>query len=296
MLLKLEQFGFRALWSPYLFLFLLMITCVFFYFAYKKRHLFDGGEKLTKKEASLFILSILFIYIIKGSPLDLLGHLMFTFHMIQMAFLYLLIPHFLIRAIPKWMWERILSFRLMKLMFRFFTKPLIALVLFNGIFSLYHIPIVFDTVKTNVWYHSIYTVILFLLAIFMWWPLVNRMDRENQLSGLKKVAYLFADSVLITPACALIIFSKTPMFETYTNTELWIQSLHLCVPSDIVPNLNLTGPEMFNLMPAHYDQQTGGVIMKVLQELIYGVILYRILMEWYRKEQQEETKGTNFDF
>ena len=43
------------------------------------------------------------------------------------------------------------------------------------------------------------------------------------------------------------------------------------VPPDVLVNLNLSGPEMFNLLPVLYDQQTGGVIMKVLQEIIYGV-------------------------
>lgn len=66
-----------------------------------------------------------------------------------------------------------------------------------------------------------------------------------------------------------------------------MQSLHLCVPADVISTLQLSGPEMFNLMSAQYDQQTGGVVMKILQEIIYGVILYRIMMDWYKREQEE---------
>ena len=69
--------------------------------------------------------------------------------------------------------------------------------------------------------------------------------------------------------------------------KVGLQSLQLCVPPDVLMNLNLSGPEMFNLLPVLYDQQTGGVIMKVLQEIIYGVFLYRILMEWYNKEKDQ---------
>lgn len=286
-MIRLEQFGFRALWSPYFCLFLLVLTLIFFYVAKKQRQRFEGSELLTKKEGILFIFTMLLLYIIKGSPIDLLGHLMFTFHMIQMAFLYLLIPQLLIVSIPVWMWKKLLSLPVINKVFAFFTRPLIALVIFNGMFSLYHMPIIFDHVKTNFWYHALYTSILFLFAIFMWWPLINKVENEKPLSSLKKLGYLFADSILITPACALIIFNQTPMYETYTNIEAWVQSLHLCVPADVISTLRLTGPEMFNLMSAQYDQQTGGVVMKILQEIIYGVTLYRIIVEWYKKEKEE---------
>ena len=227
MLNQLEQFGFRALWSPYFLLFIVLIIGLFFYLAIKKRHLFDGEKKLTSKQGYLFIFTLFLIYIIKGSPIDLLGHLSFTFHMVQMAFLYLLVPQLLIFSIPPWMWKKILSFSVIRRLFNFFTKPLIALVLFNGMFSFYHIPLIFDLVKTDIFYHAIYTVFLFIFAIFMWWPLINCVEAK-QMSGLKKVAYLFADSVLITPACALIILNNQPMYETFTNMQNWIQSLELC--------------------------------------------------------------------
>lgn len=264
-----------------------MITILFFYVVTIQRYRFAGTKPISKKESFLFLFTVMLLYIIKGSPIDLLGHLMFTFHMVQMAFLYLLIPQLLISSIPVWMWEKLLSYPIVKSIFRFFTRPLVALILFNGIFSFYHIPIIFDFVKTNVWFHSLYTGLLFLLAIFMWWPLINKLDNQNPLSGLKKVGYLFADSILITPACALIIFNNNPMYETYTNVDLWIQSLHLCVPEDIVSSLKISSPDIFNFMSAQYDQQTGGVVMKILQEIIYGIVLYRLLMEWYRKEQVE---------
>ena len=36
------------------------------------------------------------LYLIKGSPIDLMGHLMFKCHMVQMAFLLFIIPPLLI--------------------------------------------------------------------------------------------------------------------------------------------------------------------------------------------------------
>lgn len=286
MFYQLDQFGFRALWSPYFFLFVLFVVGLFFYVTIKKRHWFEGTEKLTKKQGALFITAALLVYILKGSPIDLLSHLMFTFHMIQMAFLLLLVPQLLIAAIPIWMWKKILSLSIIKHVFKLFTKPIVALICFNGLFSFYHIPFIFDKVKTNIWYHGIGTTILFIFALFMFWPLLNKVEK-SPLQGLWKVGYLFANSVLITPACALIIFNNELMYAAYSNYQSWIQSLTLCVPPEVISSLQLSGPEMFNLMPPLYDQQSGGVLMKILQEFFYGIILYKVLTEWYRKEQQQ---------
>jgi putative membrane protein len=43
-------------------------------------------------------------------------------------------------------------------------------------------------------------------------------------------------------------------------------------------------------MSALHDQQLGGVIMKVIQEIIYGIMLGRVFFEWYRKDQEESER------
>jgi putative membrane protein len=171
--------------------------------------------------------------------------------------------------------------------FRFFTKPLISLVLFNGLFSFYHVPFIFDVVKMNAAYHAIVTTVIFISAFFMWWPVVNKFEQQT-LSGLKKVGYIFADGVLLTPACALIIFADVPLYKTFSDPQAWLNALQLCVPKGTLASLDLTGPEMFLSMSLLHDQQLGGVLMKIIQEIIYGVMLFFIFMEWYRKEREKE--------
>ena len=68
-------------------------------------------------------------------------------------------------------------------------------------------PIIFDFIKTNIILHESYTGLLMLLALGLWWPLVNKIETYQSLTGLKKVAYIFASGALILPACALIIFN-----------------------------------------------------------------------------------------
>jgi len=283
--MSLDIFGFRALWSPYFFIAIVFVTVAFFLMTIKYRHLFKESKPLTKSQGSLFTLAMILLYLIKGGPVDLMGHLMFYAHMVQMAFLLFIIPPILILAIPEWVWNTIWSKSVLNKILTFVTRPIFALILFNGMFSLYHIPLLFDVIKTNMWLHESYTSVLFLLALCMWWPLVNKIDEYQSLTGLKKVAYIFASGALILPSCALIIFNDNPMYSTYSDPDAWAKSLELCVPATMLANLDLSGPEMFTSMSLLHDQQLGGVLMKVIQETVYGILLGRVFLEWYRQDQ-----------
>ena len=288
----LNVFGFRALWSPYFFLVIVAVLIGYYLVTIQFREHFSESEPLTNKEAIFFTTGIVLIYVIKGSPIDLMGHLMFYAHMIQMAVLYLIIPPFFIFGVPKWIWRKILLKPVIRPLFRLFTQPIMALIVFNGIFSFYHIPLIFDVVKTDIWIHAIYTSVLFVLAICMWWPLMNELPEYESLNGIKKVGYVFANGILLTPACALIIFADTPMYNTFSDPRAWAQALELCVPSTTLASLNLSGPEMFNSMSLIHDQQLGGVIMKIIQEIVYGAALAHIFFQWYREEQTENERET----
>lgn len=286
----LEVFGFRALWSPFFLVALITILVGYFLITIKFREKFSTSEPLTRREAALFTTGIVLLYLIKGAPIDLMGHLMFYAHMIQMAILYLVIAPLLIVGIPKWIWRNILNQKLVKPVFQFFTRPLIALVLFNGMFSFYHVPLIFDVIKTDMWLHASYTSLLFVISIFMWWPLVNELEEYQTLSGIKKIGYIFADGILITPACALIIFADSPMYATFSDPAAWMQALKLCVPQTTLASLDLSGPEMFNSLSLIDDQQLGGVLMKIIQEIVYGVVLAQVFFKWYRKDAAEGKK------
>ncbi|RAS85019.1 cytochrome c oxidase assembly factor CtaG [Priestia endophytica] len=284
---NLDIFGFRALFSPYFFLFLVFITLLYFLIVNKGYSRFGKGKKTSWQTKMFFVLAIATLYIIKGSPVDLLSHLIFSAHMTQMALLYLVVPPLFILGIPSWGFEAMLFNRWVKPLFSFATKPLISLILFNGAFSFYHLPLIFDFVKTNAFIHGSVTSFLFVASFCMWWPLMNKVN-ENDMSGIKKIGYIFANGVLLTPACALIIFADTPLYETYTSPEAWLQAMSLCVPVDMLGSLNISGPEMFNTLPPLEDQQLGGVLMKIIQEIVYGSILAYVFFGWARRERAKD--------
>lgn len=279
---NLSMFGFKALWSPFFFVFLLFVVLGYFYLINK----FQSKENTTElKQKVYFILGIAIIYIAQGSPIDLIGHIIFSAHMTEMGLLYLVAPIFIIIGMPNWLWRMILKNKFVNGYFTFFTKPLIALLIFNTVFSIYHYPLIFDAVKTNGLYHLVFTNVLFFMALFMWFPVINNLQERQTLSDIQKIGYMFANGILLTPACALIIFSGHPFYATYTDPALWSKAMELCVSPELLNSLNISGPEVFNFMTAREDQQVGGVIMKILQEIVYGSVIGYNFFKWAKREQ-----------
>lgn len=77
------------------------------------------------------------------------------------------------------------------------------------------------------------------------------------------------------------------MYHTYSDPKVWMEALQLCVPPATLSTLNLSGPEMFNSMPLIQDQQLGGVLMKIIQEIVYGTVLAQVFFKWYRQDIEE---------
>ncbi|WP_018932795.1 cytochrome c oxidase assembly factor CtaG [Gracilibacillus lacisalsi] len=275
---ELQIFGFRALWSPYYVLFIVSLAVLYYLFFIKR----NDDKKADIKQISYFYSGLFLLYIIKGSPIDLLSHIMFTAHMIQMALYYLLFPILMIKGIPVWVWQNIFRLSVISPILRLLTKPLIALLLFNGLFSIYHIPVVFDYAKANDLSHTLITLTILVAAFIVWWPIFTPIKEMDTMSPLLKLGYIAANGILITPACALIIFANTTIYTTYSATGGWIQALALCVPEDVLSSLSLSGPEMFSPLGILEDQQLGGIVMKITQEIIYGSILARIFFPWFR--------------
>ncbi|SFM00516.1 putative membrane protein [Gracilibacillus orientalis] len=275
---NLQIFGFRALWSPYYVLFILSLAALYYLFFINRK----DDKKADIKQISFFYSGLILLYIIKGSPVDLLSHIMFTSHMIQMALYYLLFPILIIKGIPVWVWKKVFDSIVIGPILRLLTKPLIALLLFNGLFSIYHIPVVFDYAKANEFAHASITLTLLVAAFIVWWPIFTPIKKMDTMSPLLKLGYIAANGILITPACALIIFATSSIYTTYSATGGWIQALALCVPGDVLSGLSLSGPEMFSPLGILEDQQLGGIVMKITQEIIYGVILARIFFPWFR--------------
>ncbi|MFD2614904.1 cytochrome c oxidase assembly factor CtaG [Paenibacillus gansuensis] len=286
----LEVFGFTALFSPFFLLFMLFIAGSYWLLTGPQRGRFEGSAPVSVGKQITFYTACFLFYLVQGGPLELLGHLMFTFHMVNMSISYILVPPLILLSVPDWMWRAL--FRK-----RFNPKtspwmhPIFTAVLFNVLFSLYHLPNIHDVIMTNYALHTAYYLVLLIASFMMWWNVICPVPEYNRLTELRKMGYIFLNGLLLTPSCALIIFAGEPMYAVYNNPQVWADAMGYCVPGDPAELLKLfqNGPaSVINLLPPLDDQQLGGVLMKLIQEFIYGAVLAYVFRQWFKRESKED--------
>ncbi|MCM3748562.1 cytochrome c oxidase assembly factor CtaG [Paenibacillus pasadenensis] len=287
-MLGLEYFSFKALWSPWL-LFIALAALIGYYYLigpWREKHY--PMEKRPGFWQQVMAVSGLFVlYMAQGGPMNLLGHMMFSFHMANMSLSYLIAPPLIIMGIPAYAWRAAFQARFWKRLSPV-MNPIFSLVCFNVLFSFYHIPNIHDYVMTRYWVHEAYYFALLVAAMIMWWQITCPVPEWNRLNGLRKMAYVFASGVLLTPACALIIFADEPLYSVYNDPNVWAQAMSYCVSGNTADLLaKFEGPMFFNLFVALEDQQLGGILMKLVQEIMYGCILVFIFRQWYNQENAE---------
>lgn len=290
-LLGLEYFKFADVWSPVFLAMILLVTAGYFVLTGPLSEKYGQGQKTSAGKKLLFLLGIVVLYMAQGGPVELLGHIMFSFHMISMALSYLVAPPLLMLSLPVWVWRAIASFLVRSPLRRlkFLTHPIVAAVVFNGLFSFYHLPVVHDYVMLHFGIHRLYYVVLFVSAVLMWWTLVNPLPEQPGGQGLKKMGFIFLNMVLLTPACGLIIFAPETLYATYSDPNVWASAMGYCFSGDPAVLLErFGGPEFFGYLEPRIDQQVGGIMMKFIQEIIFASMLAYVFFQWYRLENRED--------
>src|SRR5699024_12687156 len=97
--------GVVANWIPYFFLFPALLTVLYFLLTKKWYRNFVNGRPLRVQEGLVFVTSMVLLYIMFGAPVDMLSHILFSFHMLQMAVVFLLIAPLMFYAIPEYLWK-----------------------------------------------------------------------------------------------------------------------------------------------------------------------------------------------
>lgn len=259
-----QQYTWFEIINPLLLLFLVLIYIIYLWAMRKISNKFSGKRFLMKKLS--FLLGLITIYISLAGPVSILSNnLIFSAHMLQQGLMYLTMPFFILLGMPRNFYQ-FLDDRLFKnRILRIFKLPLINLLTFNMLWSLYHIPMIYE----YIWKHFLLLegvhLVLNTFAFLMWIQVLTPVDQINEMSYLKKIGYMFLNGMLITPACALIIFA----------------------PDVVYPSIYET-PQVFDWLTPKGDQQLGGIIMKLVQEITYGAAIGYVFLKWSKAEGSKD--------
>ena len=221
------------------------------------------ADDVNPRQVATFTAGVMVIFFSLVSPLhELSDSYLFSAHMVQHVLLTLIAPPLLILGTPDWLLRPLLrpnwAFRLARLG----THPVVAFGFFNIVFSLWHIPALYNLSVTNHGVHIGEHLLFMGAAVLMWWPIAGTLPEIPRLSYPATMAYMFLLSIAQIIVFAPITFSREPLYEWYVNApRLW----------DISPVL---------------DQQLGAIFMKMGGGVLFLTLIIIAFFRWYNREEE----------
>lgn len=220
-------------------------------------------SEINYKQTLLFFLCLTLIYFVFGTPITAIVHLSFSLHMIQMSIIYFLIPPLFLLSIPQSLILQVRKTPGLRKESKYLLSPTVALCIFALLFLLYHLPFTLKVLSYYPFVHTLYSICLFFLAMFMWWPVATH-HANRRISKLQRKRFVFLSGLLLMPAC--LIFIINGLMSGMSNPFLDEITASLCVPPS-TDNAELLPPP-FN---TKYDQIAAGLFMMGTHK--FGLVL-----------------------
>lgn len=194
---------------------------------------------------------------------DIAEQYLYSFHMVQHMLFQLVAAPMLLAGIPAWMWRGLLRPWAMSI-WRRITRPLPALLIFNGILLLSHWPSVVDLTLQHHVIHFLAHFVMVISAIVMWWPVLSPLPEAPAIAPPMQMLYLFLQSLAPTIPASFLTFGDHPLYKIYE-----------------------TFPRLWGISTVS-DQRTSGLIMKLVGGFILWGFITIIFFRWYYAEQRDE--------
>ena len=229
-----------------------------------RRHERATGEATEPRKRRLFLLGMGVLWLGADWPIhDLAERYLYSMHMTQHLLFTLVAAPILIAGMPVWLLRELLAPAPIRRIFRFMTRPLVALIFFNAVLLFSHWPEVVAASVGSELVHLGLHVLIVTSALVMWWPVMSPLPEMPSLPPPGQMIYLFLQSLAPTIPASFLTFGHTPLYPVYA-----------------------TFPRIWGI-DALTDQLIAGLIMKILGGLLLWVVIAVIFFRWYNQEQRD---------
>ena len=229
-----------------------------------RRHERATGEATEPRKRRLFLLGMGVLWLGADWPIhDLAERYLYSMHMTQHLLFTLVAAPMLIAGMPVWLLRELLAPAPVRRIFRFTTRPLVALIFFNAVLLFTHWPDVVAASVASELVHLGLHVLIVTSALVMWWPVMSPLPEMPSLPPPGQMLYLFLQSLAPTIPASFLTFGHKPLYPVYA-----------------------TFPRIWGI-EALTDQLIAGLIMKLLGGLLLWGVIAVIFFRWYNQEQRD---------
>jgi putative membrane protein len=215
----------------------------------------------------LFFTGLLITFVALQSPIDRGGDdYLFSLHMVQHMLLMMVAPPLLLLGIAGARPAPRQRYGTLRSVWWAVTRPWPAVIIFNAVLLLWHIPSLYDTTLTTVPVHIVEHISFIVVGLILWWPVIDPVRDEHTVtvSPLTKIAALSLAG--IPPTVLGIVFALAPaaLYSFYAQA-----------------------PRLWGVSPLT-DQQYGGVIMLGVGNIVYFIAIIVVFMRLFSDPGRDE--------
>lgn len=214
-------------------------------------------------QVGCFAGGVLVMWLASDWPIhDVAEGYLYSVHMVQHLLFTLVVALLVLAGTPGWLAGRIVGTGRRLGALKAVTRPVPNLIQFNLILVLSHWPLVVEATVRHHPLHFVAHAVLLGSAVLMWMPVASPLREVPRANPPLQMLYLFLQTILPTVPASFLTFGKTPLYRIYaTFPRLWGVS-------------------------ALSDQQTAGLIMKILGGMYFWFAIAVIFFRWYGQEQR----------
>lgn len=203
-------------WSPFT-LAGLVVLCLLYIFGilWVRRDKPEEKPLQTRRLVS-FCVAVAVIALLLLTPMDMVARTqLFSLHMFQAVTLITVCAPLLLYAFPAWLVQPFFANPFTRPIARVLTQPVIASLLFNLNFLLWHAPLFFNFALKNGTFYHVMMVSFLLTALLNWWPLIGPLRDLHKMTYPLQMLYAFLDGQPVDIFAFLLVFSFVVFYPHY---------------------------------------------------------------------------------
>ena len=222
-----------------------------------------GRPPATARQQVLFFSGVFSLWLGADWPVhDLSEDYLFSVHMVQHMLFTFVAPPLMLLGLPQWLLRTLLAPAPVMRAVSFLTRPVVALILFNGVVAITHWPSLVDLSLRYEFVHLAIHTVLFTSATLMWSPVVAPLPELARLTPPAKMFYLFLQSILPTVPASFLTFADGPIYRFYASV-----------------------PRVWAAFDPVTDQRVAGLIMKLGGGLLLWSVIAVLFFRWSSREE-----------
>ncbi|MFM7537118.1 MAG: cytochrome c oxidase assembly protein [Acidimicrobiales bacterium] len=240
-----------------------------------------GVPAVSRRNLVAFVAAMALLWFAADWPLhDLAEQYLYSAHMVQHMVLSYFVPPLALLATPEWLLRVLIGDGRVYRAVRWFARPVVAGVLFNGVVMITHVPALVNASGENGIVHYSLHVLIVVSSLLMWIPVCGPLP-EARISAAGTMIYLFAQSFVPTVPAGWLTFAGGVVYGHYDHAvRVW--------------GIGVTA-----------DQQLAGAIMKIGGSVfLWAIVVYlffgRFMKNWeqqnaFRRVRMPDAEVTGHD-